>query len=468
MNAGVRASAVAVLAVCFVMNMLARGASETFAVYLLTLEREFQSTRSELTGVYSVFMLVNGLASPLVGMAFDRFGPRASYGVGLLALALAYALASRAHALWQLYLSLGVLVGIGVASLSMVTASGLISRWFRARLGTAMGLAYAGYGLGVIAIVPLSQVLIAEHGWRHSYWLLSCAIFLVVPVFALLPWRRWAAGRSDLSEAVHATRRRAPWTVRAAARDSAFWGLFAVFFFTSTAIYSATVQAVVYLVDVGFTPLLAATAFGFIGFLSTLGMGSAGWLCDRFGPRLTVSLSFSFTVAGLFMLMCLVLRAHGVAAGCQRVRLRTQCRLQRARDLHAGGRAVQRRRAGRGVRRHQHGHGAGCRRGLLDRRTALRPVGQLPGGIRSLHHRVPAGALAVLARAGAAHRPAAHRRHTASIKGSHGTCCARSPRCREDAISDAAHASKTFMVDECRCILAPGASRQKKCYSPAC
>jgi MFS family permease len=296
---------VAVLAVCFVMNMLARGASETFAVYLLALEREFQSTRSELTGVYSVFMLVNGLASPLVGMAFDRFGPRASYGVGLLALALAYALASRAHALWQLYLSLGVLVGIGVASLSMVTASGLISRWFRARLGTAMGLAYAGYGLGVIAIVPLSQVLIAEHGWRHSYWLLSCAIFLVVPVFALLPWRRWAAGRSDLSEAVHATRRRAPWTVRAAARDSAFWGLFAVFFFTSTAIYSATVQAVVYLVDVGFTPLLAATAFGFIGFLSTLGMGSAGWLCDRFGPRLTVSLSFSFTVAGLFMLMCL-------------------------------------------------------------------------------------------------------------------------------------------------------------------
>lgn len=305
MSAGVRASAVAVLAVCFVMNMLARGASETFAVYLLALEREFQSTRSELTGVYSVFMLVNGLASPLVGLAFDRFGPRASYGVGLLALALAYALASRAHALWQLYLSLGVLVGIGVASLSMVTASGLISRWFRARLGTAMGLAYAGYGLGVIAIVPLSQVLIAEHGWRHSYWLLSCAIFLVVPVFALLPWRRWAAGRSDVSDALHATRRRAPWTVRAAARDSAFWGLFAVFFFTSTAIYSATVQAVVYLVDVGFTPLLAATAFGFIGFLSTLGMGSAGWLCDRFGPRLTVSLSFSFTVAGLFMLMCL-------------------------------------------------------------------------------------------------------------------------------------------------------------------
>ena len=64
-------------------------------------------------------------------------------------------------------------------------------------------------------------------------------------------------------------------------------------------------QAVVYLVDVGFTALQAATAFGFIGFLSTAGMGSAGWLCDRIGPRRTVSLSFSFTIAGALMLMSL-------------------------------------------------------------------------------------------------------------------------------------------------------------------
>ena len=174
--APVRITAVAVLVTCFGMNLIARGASETFAVFLLPLEQDFGVSRSQLTGVYSVYMLVHGLAAPLVGMVFDRFGPRISYGLGLFALAAAYLLAARASSLWQLYLSLGALVGVGAAALSMITASGLISRWFQGRLGTAMGLAYAGYGFGVIAVVPLTQVLIGIHGWRTTYLLLGAAI----------------------------------------------------------------------------------------------------------------------------------------------------------------------------------------------------------------------------------------------------------------------------------------------------
>jgi MFS family permease len=72
--------------------------------------------------------------------------------------------------------------------------------------------------------------------------------------------------------------------------------------------YSITVQAVVYLVDAGFSALQAATAFGFIGILSTCGMGSAGWLCDRIGPRRAVTFSFSLTMLGMLMLMSL--QAH--------------------------------------------------------------------------------------------------------------------------------------------------------------
>ena len=162
----VRLNALSILATCLVMNMLARGSSETFAVFLLPFEQSFHASRAELTGVYSIYMLVNGLSSPLIGALFDRYGPRATYGLGLLSLAAGYAIAAHAQELWHLYIGLGLLIGIGVAALSMVTASSLIARWFSARLGAAMGIAYAGYGVGVIAIVPLTQLLIENHGWR--------------------------------------------------------------------------------------------------------------------------------------------------------------------------------------------------------------------------------------------------------------------------------------------------------------
>ena len=88
-----RGTAIAVLAVAFVFNVLGRGAGETYAVFLLPLEREFGWSRSQLTSVYSVYLLVGGLIAPLVGTLFDRIGPRAVYTAGLACLAAAYLLA---------------------------------------------------------------------------------------------------------------------------------------------------------------------------------------------------------------------------------------------------------------------------------------------------------------------------------------------------------------------------------------
>jgi len=56
--------------------MLGRGLGDSYAVFLLPLEREYGWTRYQLTSVYSVFLLVSGFAAPLIGMLFDRVGPR--------------------------------------------------------------------------------------------------------------------------------------------------------------------------------------------------------------------------------------------------------------------------------------------------------------------------------------------------------------------------------------------------------
>ena len=70
--------------------MFGRGLGDTYAVFLLPLERELGWTRSELTSVYSIYLLVNGCTAPLVGLVFDRLGPRWVYGAGMSCLGAAF------------------------------------------------------------------------------------------------------------------------------------------------------------------------------------------------------------------------------------------------------------------------------------------------------------------------------------------------------------------------------------------
>src|SRR5688572_29616565 len=149
--------------------MFGRGLGDTYAVFLLPLEREFGWTRSELTSVYSIYLLVNGCTAPLVGLAFDRLGPRWVYGAGMACLGAAFFLAGGLTALWQFYVFIGVLVGIGVSLNGMVPASALLARWYRERLSTAIGVAYSAFGVGTVLFVPLVQFLVGEFDWRYTY-----------------------------------------------------------------------------------------------------------------------------------------------------------------------------------------------------------------------------------------------------------------------------------------------------------
>lgn len=187
-------AALGVLGLCFLLNALARGAGETYAVFLLPIGAETGWDRAALTSVYSVYMLANGLASPFVGLAFDRFGGRALYVFGLVSLGGGFWLAGRMEQLWQLALFVGVFGGLGIASLGMIPGSILISRWFDARLATAMAIASAGLGTGTLVLAPLAQVLVDDVGWRGGYALIGGTVFVLALPVALLPWRRITAG----------------------------------------------------------------------------------------------------------------------------------------------------------------------------------------------------------------------------------------------------------------------------------
>ncbi len=299
-----RTLAAIVLMISAAMNLLSRGTSESFPVFLVSLENDFQVDRVALTSIYSTYMLVYGLSAPATGYMIDRFGTRLCYGAGLTMLTLAFGLSGQATELWHLYLLIGICGGIGTAALGMVPASTLASAWFDKRLPSAMSLLYASLGIGVLMFSPFSQWLIDSFGWRDAYFWLGMVPFAALPLMFVLPWRQLQAGAPEImrkrrarsqAEAGSADRRV---LLRQSLRTSGFWKLAGVMFCTTLSTYVVQIQLVAFLVETGYEPIFAATVFGIVGLLSTIGMIVTGVIAERYGERTIATVAYLGSIAG--------------------------------------------------------------------------------------------------------------------------------------------------------------------------
>ena len=283
--------------------MVGRGVADAFMVFVLPLSEEFGWQRAQVTSVYSVFLLVTGLSAPVTGMLIDRLGARVVYPLGLLLLGSACLLAAMLSKLWQFQLVIGLMSGLGVSMLGMVPASMLISRWFRDRMSTAMGVAYAGFGTGTIVVVPLAQRSIELTGWRDTYWAMGVIALALMPLLLLLPWRRIVGDSPPRHRTESATEVKPRGPLAAAMRTREYWQIVQLFSFTSMTTFAVITQLVPFLVQSGLAPLAAASAFGAAGLLSIFGIMTAGWAADRFGFRRTVTASFASTFLGITSLL---------------------------------------------------------------------------------------------------------------------------------------------------------------------
>jgi MFS family permease len=291
----------------FAMNLVARGVPETFAVFLLPVQKGLGVSRADITLTYSVYMLAYGISGPLAGQMIDRLGARVAYGFGLVCLGAGYVLAGFATELWHYMLGVGLMGGLGAAALGMIVASALLSRWFTSRIGSIMSIPYAAIGAGMLVLPPVTQLLLDAYGWRTTHVIVGAGVLMALPLVMLLPLGRMTAGspewRTLRTEAAEGVTRR--WTIAAALRTSAFWGLFLAYMATAVAAYSVMPHSVAYLVERGFDPLMAASAFGFAGMLSACGIISVGWLSDRLGRRQTATITYISTILGITALSCI-------------------------------------------------------------------------------------------------------------------------------------------------------------------
>ena len=298
-------TALGVLAICFALSVLGRGLGESFSVFLLPISESFGWDRADVVSVYSLSALAGGLASPLIGRLFDYSGPRSVYSLGLLLFGGAFLFAANASHLWQIQFSVGICVGFGIALIGNVPNSILLGRWFGPKLPTAMAVVYSATGAGVLMLLPASQVLIDHVGWRGAYQIFGTVALLLLLPLLILPWRLFSTGSPHIVKQAATDIADEGWTLGRAMRHHAFWALFSTFFFTAIGMYAIAPQVVAYLIDAGFPPLQAATAWGFSGVVLLFGMLGVSWLDGIIGRRPSVLLSYALSIFGIFLLWLL-------------------------------------------------------------------------------------------------------------------------------------------------------------------
>ena len=192
------------IAVTFVTLGLAYGVWYAYSVFLVALLREFGWSRSLVAGAFSVFVLVHGVLAPPLGWLADRVGPRRLFLAGGFVLAVALWLDGAVDRPWHLYVAFGVATAAGVACAGWVPAVVPVQRWFPRRVGAALGITSAGIGVGIFLVVPATQLLVAQLGWRVAFRCLAAAVALwIVPASLLVlrdPVARGASADSEPGE----------------------------------------------------------------------------------------------------------------------------------------------------------------------------------------------------------------------------------------------------------------------------
>jgi MFS family permease len=291
-----------VIAVTFVTLVVVFGPWYAYSVFLVALLREFGWSRSLVAGAFSAFVLVHGVLGPAVGWMGRRFGPKRLMLTGAGVMAVGLGLTAHTTVWWHLYVAFGGISAIGISMAGWIPSVMLVRGWFPDRVGTMVGLASTGIGVSILALVPLTQVLIDWCGWRWALrilavliagWVLPAVYFLVEdpppPKAPAQPIR--SSGRA----AAH-------WTVAAAVKAWRFWALAAGFFAGNFVTQMLLVHQIAYLVDHGVSVRTAAVVAGGVGLISILGKVSWGVLSDRAGRELAYSLAFGCVVASIALL----------------------------------------------------------------------------------------------------------------------------------------------------------------------
>jgi len=276
----------------FLALCLSYGVRYSFGVFVHPMFQETGWPMSVISISASVNILTYSIAGIFCGRLADRIAPKWMMTTGSILTATGFYFLIHAETPAGLYLSYGVLCGVGHACLGMVVCAAAIGKWFIRKRGFALGLSSMGIGVGTMVMGPAAAYIVNAYDWRAGFVFFGGVILAVGILVSQVLMGKTTPEASGLlpdgepevrdgpgPEAIPANQARA--SLRPVLTDCRFWVLAICNSLATATLMMTFVHQVAYAVGNHIGKLEAAAALGIIGFASSAGKFFFGWLCDR-------------------------------------------------------------------------------------------------------------------------------------------------------------------------------------------
>jgi len=261
---------------------------------------------------FTLLIVLQTFFSPFQAYLVERFGPRLLLSFGAALTGLSWILAAQAANLALLYLSYGVLGGLGTGII-YVGVIGLMVRWFPDRRGLAAGATAAGYGAGaILTTFPISNLL-ATSGYAHTlvvFGLIQAAVGIIAAQGLRNPPAAGALRTPIVLDPARAARQTArSSTPREMVRTPLFWVLFVMMSLMSTSGLMIVANVAPFAKEYG---VANAVVWGVAAlplsltisrFTNGLTRPFFGWISDAIGREATMCIAFGAEAAAILLLL---------------------------------------------------------------------------------------------------------------------------------------------------------------------
>ena len=307
------------LAVIFFFNIALMPMMMAFTFFLPYWVKEFGWSITLASGAQTVSLILSGLAAPLVGIFIMKRGTKLAIALGNLMSVAGLVLLAYQNHIWELYLGIGVLLGLGVSLGGMLAMMTVVNNWFIVKRPMALSISMAAMGFAGIVVNPSMMALIEAVGWRNTYLILAALalVFCVVLPASLIKNKPEDLGQvpdgpdSAKPETVKAGvpirknlyKTPVDFTAREALRTRTLWLLViysALRFFVMMGVGAHIIN---FQFDIGISPITAGmigSIFSTAMLISQLGIGFIGL---RFKMHTLVVIAALFGVAGFSFLI---------------------------------------------------------------------------------------------------------------------------------------------------------------------
>ncbi|MEZ8143308.1 MFS transporter [Enterovibrio norvegicus FF-33] len=275
--------------------IISLGIRQSFGIFMMPISDTFQSGREFFSLAIAVQNLMFGMFQPFIGMAADRFGAKRIVALGGIAYALGLYLTSIATSSGVLFLSIGVLVGLGLSATSYVIVLGAVAKVVPAEhTAKAFGLTTAAGSFGMFAVIPGAQSMLANYDWQTAMQVFA-VLCTVIIAFSVFMKSATSEGQSQTTADTQTLRQ----ALAEAFRHPGYWFIHAGFFVCGFQVMFIATHLPSYIADKGLPGNTAAMALAYVGIFNIFGSYFWGVMGDRFNKR--------YVMTSLYLMRAVVL-----------------------------------------------------------------------------------------------------------------------------------------------------------------